>query len=105
MFLLKISESDFRFKIPLFILALFSIISGYFSFELFLGYGSNLLNINLSLTQNFLIEQEYLFFLRKLLPLFFIFLGFLFYIFFHFYYLFFFNFLIKFRTYLKSFLV
>ena len=62
-FLNQLSESDFKFKLPLFILSIFSFISGYFFYELFVGYGSDLLNLNINLTKNFLIEQEYLFFL------------------------------------------
>lgn len=103
-FLNQLSESDFRFKIPLFILSIFSIVSGYFFYELFIGYGSDLLNLNINLTKNFLIEQEYLFFLRKLLPLGFVFSGFLVYLFFYFVYNYYFNFLLRFNNFLKIFL-
>ena len=96
-----LSESDFKFKIPLIVLSFFSIVSGYFFFDLFTGYGSDLLNINLNLSKNFLIEQEYLFFLRKLLPLVFVFLGFFSYLFFNFFFRYYFSLLIFFRSFIE----
>jgi hypothetical protein len=65
------------------VLSVFSIISGYIFYDLFIGYGGDLLNLSNSFTTNYLIDLEYLSQPRKFVPLFFVFLGASTYIFFH----------------------
>ena len=79
--LTSINESDFRFKTPLFFLAFFSIFSGFIFFDLFIGYGNDVLNIAISTENNNYFDLEYLNQFRKFVPLFFVFFGILTYFF------------------------
>jgi proton-translocating NADH-quinone oxidoreductase chain L len=101
-FLKNITESDYRFKIPLFLLAFLSFFSGYLFSDLFVGYGGDLMNLNTSIEKNFhLVEMEYLSQSRKFLPLLFVFFGFLTYFISHITYINCFSYLLKYREALR----
>lgn len=78
-----IKEGDFRIKFPLILLSLLSISSGYLFYDLFVGYGGDLFNLNSNLYKNHLFNVEYLSQLRKFFPFFFVLSGSLTYIYFH----------------------
>lgn len=83
----------------MFILVIFSCVSGYFLFDLFVGYGTDLFNLNINLKKNFLLEQEYISQFRKPLPLIFVSSGIIVYIFSNSVYITCFNLLLKYKNY------
>jgi NADH-quinone oxidoreductase subunit L len=64
-----ISESDIRITAPLFILAYLSFLSGYILYDIFMGYGTNMMGTTINPNYNFYLEAEYLSAFRKAVPL------------------------------------
>lgn len=67
-----IKESDFFVKIPMFFLAILSLISGYLFFDLFVGYGSPTGMLTVNLEENYYFSSEYISQVRKFIPLLFV---------------------------------
>lgn len=78
-----IKEGTFHFKLPLAVLSLFSIFSGYLFYVLFVGYGNNMLDLPVNLINNKYFELEVISGYRKVFPLFFILAGIFSYVFFN----------------------
>lgn len=73
---LNLHEGHFFMLCGFLLLALLSLFSGYFFFDLFMGVGSLFLNFNFIITDyNTFIDYEFMFFFYKLLPFFFSFCG------------------------------
>ena len=76
-------ESDYRFKVPLFLLALFSVFSGYLFYDLFVGYGSPMHFLEVQESNIYYFDLEIISSFRKTIPLLFVLLGSFFYFFFN----------------------
>ena len=100
----NVHESDFRFKLPLFLLTLFSIFSGFVFFDFFIGYGNDMLNLPVSLTKNYYFDMEFLTQFRKYVPFFFVIFGSLTYLISHSLFFHSYNFFVKYRWWFKFFI-